>query len=124
MKIDELRIGDCVKFAGEVFQIDSLTHSGIVSLINKESYIMAASVDQLQPIDSAEDEMQETEKRHTVLITWNDARNPPDHDRKVLLMNRRAGVEYSTGWYDRECEQWHVDDRTMIAVDYWREIHE
>ena len=124
MKINELRIGDCVKFAGEVFQIDSLTHSGIVSLINKESYIMAASVDQLQPIDSAEDEMQETEKRHTVLITWNDARNPPDHDRKVLLMNRRAGVEYSTGWYDRECEQWNVDDRTMIAVDYWREIHE
>lgn len=124
MKINELRIGDCVKFAGEVFQIDSLTHSGIVSLINKESYIMAVSVDQLQPIDSAEDEMQETEKRHTVLITWNDARNPPDHDRKVLLMNRRAGVEYSTGWYDRENEQWNVDDRTMIAVDYWREIHE
>lgn len=124
MKINELRIGDCVKFADEVFQIDSLTHSGIVSLINKESYIMAASVDKLQPIDSAEDEMQETEKRHTVLITWNDARNPPDHERKVLLMNRRAGVEYSTGWYDRENEQWHVDDRTMIAVDYWREIHE
>ena len=124
MKINELRIGDCVKFAGEVFQIYSLTHSRIVSLINKESYIMAASVDQLQPIDSAEDEMQETEKRHTVLITWNDARNPPDHDSKVLLMNRRAGVEYSTGWYDRENEQWNVDDRTMIAVDYWREIHE
>lgn len=124
MKINELRIGDCVKFADEVFQIDSLTHSGIVSLINKESYIMAVSVDQLQPIDSAEDEMQEAEKRHTVLITWNDARNPPDHERKVLLMNRRAGVEYSTGWYDRESEQWHVDDRTMIAVDYWREIHE
>lgn len=60
-----------------------------------------------------------------LMIEWhNAARTFPKHERKVLLMNRRAGVEYSTGWYDRDCEQWHVDDRTMIAVDYWREIHE
>ena len=123
MKINELRIGDWVRYAGGVFQIARILHSGIVSLIN-EKIILEVSVDDLQPIDDEEDEMLETEKRHTVLITWNDARNPPDHERKVLLMNRRAGVEYSTGWYDRENEQWHVDDRTMIAVDYWREIHE
>ena len=59
------------------------------------------------------------------MLAWNNAaRTFPTHERKVLLMNRRAGVEYSTGWYDRENEQWYVDDRTMIAVDYWREIHE
>ena len=88
-----------------------------------ERAIIHAEVEQAY-VEGAEDEMLEAEKRHTVLITWNDARNPPDHERKVLLMNRRAGVEYSTGWYDRENEQWNVDDRTMIAVDYWREIHE
>lgn len=75
-------------------------------------------------LSRSEIEPQVCDKNITPLITWNDARNPPDHERKVLLMNRRAGVEYSTGWYDRENEQWNVDDRTMIAVDYWREIHE
>ena len=82
-------------------------------------------VHSFRPELCAADYIAGAKEEHILLTEWNNAaRTFPNHERKVLLMNRRAGVEYSTGWYDRECEQWHVDDRTMIAVDYWREIHE